>query len=150
MKEQLIDRVRIFVKGGDGGNGCISMHREKFMPNGGPDGGRGGRGGSVVLRVDEGIMDFLPFKYKVHFKANRGKHGRGSNKNGKNGPDFVVKVPRGTLVYDSESGDLLADLVNKGDEFLAARGGGARRERQCRFCELYEKDSPICRKGRAC
>lgn len=123
MKESFIDRIRIYVKGGDGGSGCASFRHEKFIPLGGPDGGDGGDGGSVYLETDENMMDFLPFTFKVHFKAKRGEHGKGSRKTGKKGDDFVVKVPRGTLVFDSETGDFMADLTEKGQRFLCGKGG---------------------------
>jgi GTP-binding protein len=123
MKESFIDRIRIYVKGGDGGSGCESFRREKFIPLGGPDGGDGGAGGSVYLEADENMMDFLPFTFKVHFKAKRGEHGKGSRKTGKKGDDFVIKVPRGTLVFDSETGNFLADLTEKGQRFMCGKGG---------------------------
>lgn len=123
MRERLVDEVKIYVKGGDGGSGCTSFRREKCVPRGGPDGGNGGDGGSVYLEVDEAQSDLLSFKYKVHFKAHRGAHGQGSGRDGKRGEDFFVKVPPGTIVYDVESGDPVADLVEHGQRFLAASGG---------------------------
>ncbi|MDQ7821868.1 MAG: GTPase ObgE [Candidatus Eremiobacteraeota bacterium] len=123
MKERLIDEAKIYVKGGDGGSGCTSFRREKCIPRGGPDGGSGGQGGTVYLEADSSMSDLLAFKYKVHFKAKRGDHGKGSLKDGKYGEDMVVKVPTGTIVYDVESGDALADLVAHGERFPAARGG---------------------------
>ncbi len=123
MKESFIDRIKIYVKGGDGGSGCTSFRHEKFIPLGGPDGGDGGDGGGVYLEADENMMDFLPFTFKVHFKAKRGEHGKGSRKTGKKGDDFVIKVPRGTLVFDSETGSFMADLTEKGQRFLCGRGG---------------------------
>ncbi len=123
MKEHLIDRIKINVKGGDGGSGCISFRREKYVPLGGPDGGNGGKGGSVYLQADSQVMDFVPFKFKVHFRATRGSHGKGSLKDGKMGEDFFIKVPRGTIVYDADTNLPLADIVEEGERFLAARGG---------------------------
>ncbi|MHC9540266.1 MAG: GTPase ObgE [Vulcanimicrobiota bacterium] len=123
MKESFIDKIRIYVKGGDGGSGCASFRHEKFIPLGGPDGGDGGDGGTVYLEADENMMDFLPFTFKVHFKAKRGEHGKGSKKTGKKGDDFVIKVPRGTLVFDSETGDFMTDLTEKGQRFLCGKGG---------------------------
>ena len=119
---RFIDEARIFVQGGDGGNGAVSFRREKFVPHGGPDGGDGGRGGSVVLIVDEGLNTLLEFRFNRHFKAERGEHGGGSRKHGRSGRDLYVRVPPGTAVYDEE-GNLLADLTQHGQTFVAARGG---------------------------
>jgi GTPase len=123
MKEQFIDRVKIFVKAGDGGNGCMSFRREKFINKGGPDGGTGGDGGSVYLEADGNLMDFLPFKFKAHFKAGRGEHGKGSRQSGKKGEDCIIAVPRGTIVYDPENHDALADITVQGERYCAAKGG---------------------------
>lgn len=117
------DRAKIYVKGGDGGNGVVAFRREKFVPYGGPSGGNGGKGGDVYLVVDPSLNTLLPFKYKVHFKAQRGEHGSGKNKTGASGKDLEVRVPPGTLVYDAETGKLLADLTRPGQRFLAAKGG---------------------------
>ncbi len=117
------DRAKIYVKGGDGGNGIVAFRREKFVPYGGPAGGSGGKGGDVYLVVDRRLNTLLPFRYKVHFKAERGSHGGGKNKTGASGKDLEVKVPPGTLVYDADTGDLLADLTEPGQRFLVARGG---------------------------
>ncbi len=117
------DRAKIYVKGGDGGNGIVAFRREKFVPYGGPAGGSGGKGGDVYLVVDANLNTLLPFRYKVHFKAERGAHGKGKNKTGASGKDLEVMVPPGTLVYDAETGKLLADLTRPGQRFLVARGG---------------------------
>ena len=117
------DRAKIYVKGGDGGNGVVAFRREKFVPYGGPSGGNGGKGGDVYLVVDPSLNTLLPFRYKVHFKAQRGEHGGGKNKTGASGKDLEVRVPPGTLVYDAETGKLLADLTKPGQRFLAAKGG---------------------------
>ncbi|MEZ4599788.1 MAG: GTPase ObgE [Syntrophotaleaceae bacterium] len=120
---QFIDEVKIHVKAGDGGRGCLSFRREKFIPKGGPDGGDGGNGGDVVFRVDEGLGTLLDLRYKVHYKAERGVHGMGKNRHGKNGQDLEIRVPPGVLVYDGESGELLADLKERDERFVAAKGG---------------------------
>jgi GTP-binding protein len=120
---QFIDEVKINVKAGDGGRGCLSFRREKFIPLGGPDGGDGGDGGSVIFHVDEGLGTLLDLRYKVHCKAERGGHGMGKNRHGKNGEDLEIRVPPGVLVYDWESGELLADLKERGQRFVAAQGG---------------------------
>jgi len=118
----LIDQARIFVKAGDGGNGCASFRREKYVPAGGPDGGDGGKGGDVIFEVDQGLSTLIDFTRRTHFIAERGQHGQGSNKHGRNGEDLVVRVPPGTQVKDDE-GRLLADLVAPGQRWVAARGG---------------------------
>ena len=117
------DRAKIYVKGGNGGNGAVAFRREKFVPYGGPAGGSGGKGGDVYLVVDNRLNTLLPFRYKVHFKAERGAHGGGKNKTGASGKDLEVRVPPGTLVYDAETGDLLADLTRPGQRVLVAKGG---------------------------
>ncbi len=118
-----VDHARICVAAGDGGNGCLSFRREKYVPRGGPDGGDGGDGGSVVLRAESGLSTLIQFRYERHFRATRGQHGMGAKKHGKNGADRIVKVPPGTGVYDGDGVKLLADLVKPGEEYLAARGG---------------------------
>jgi len=120
---KFVDEVRIRVKAGDGGRGCLSFRREKFIPNGGPDGGDGGHGGDVVLYVEPGLGTLLDFRYQPHLRAERGANGRGKNMHGKNGETLRVAVPPGTLVFDFESGEKLADLREPGEEVVVARGG---------------------------
>ncbi len=120
---QFVDEVKIHVQAGDGGRGCLSFRREKFIPRGGPDGGDGGDGGDIVFQVDEGLGTLLDLRYKVHYKAERGGHGMGKNRHGKNGEELLVRVPPGVLIYDQETGDLLADLKERDQRFVAARGG---------------------------
>ncbi len=117
------DEAKIYVKGGDGGDGVIAFRREKFVPFGGPSGGNGGSGGDVYLVVDPGLNTLIRFKKRVHFKAPAGTRGSGKNQQGKSGPDVLVSVPPGTVVYDAESGGLLADLVEAGGRVVVARGG---------------------------
>lgn len=122
------DKVRIFVKAGDGGAGCMSFRREAHVPKGGPDGGDGGRGGNVIVRADLRISSLIDYRFKHHFKATRGTHGKGSKMNGANGEDLILPVPVGTVVreYDEEkkeTGDIIADLVRDGEEIIVARGG---------------------------
>ncbi len=119
---RFVDRVVIHARAGNGGNGCASVHREKFKPLGGPDGGNGGRGGSVVLVVDPQVHTLLDFHFHPHVVAPSGKQGQGGNRDGANGDDLEVKVPDGTVVLD-ENGRLLADLVGAGTRFEAAAGG---------------------------
>jgi GTP-binding protein len=118
-----IDEATITVRSGDGGRGCVSFRREKFVPRGGPDGGAGGNGGSVFLEVSPHLSTLLDFRYRNLHKARRGQHGKGKNMNGKNAPDVHIAVPPGTIVYDAETGDALADLLRPGQTFLAAAGG---------------------------
>jgi GTP-binding protein len=119
----LIDSATIKVRAGDGGNGCVSFRREKFVPRGGPNGGDGGRGGSVILEVDEGLNTLLHLHHRRLIKAERGHHGQGSNKTGGSGSDTVLPVPPGTVVRNSATGEVLGDLVGEGDRLVVARGG---------------------------
>jgi len=118
-----IDRVKIKIKAGDGGNGVTAFRREKFVPRGGPSGGDGGNGGDVWLESDEGINTLLHLRFNPEHKAERGRHGEGSNRFGKHGEDAVIKVPVGTQVFEAESNDLLFDFTEPGQRFLAAKGG---------------------------
>lgn len=120
---QFIDEAKIYVRAGRGGNGCISFRREKYVPKGGPDGGNGGNGGSVLIRADRQLNTLLDFKYRRHYDGERGEHGKGKRQDGRWGRDVVLKVPCGTLVRDSQTGGVLADLVNHGDERVVVRGG---------------------------
>lgn len=118
-----IDRTKIRIAGGHGGNGVTAFRREKFVPRGGPSGGDGGRGGSVWLEADESLNTLLHLRYNPEHIAERGRHGEGSNRTGREGEDKVVRVPVGTQVYDAETGDLLYDFTRSGERWLAARGG---------------------------
>lgn len=119
-----VDHVKIHIKAGDGGNGAVSFRREKYVAAGGPDGGDGGRGGSVVFRVDEGSNTLLAFRYKHHFSAQRGGDGSGSKFHGANGEDLIIQVPPGTLIRDAESGKIIHDMSeDEGADYTACRGG---------------------------
>src|SRR5580692_5278104 len=118
-----IDEVRILVKAGDGGNGCLAFRREKYVPRGGPSGGDGGRGGNVTLVADEHENTLLKFRFNPEHKAQRGRHGEGSNRTGAEGYSIELKVPVGTVVYDDATGERLHDFEAPGDRFLVARGG---------------------------
>src|SRR5215211_5051436 len=118
-----IDRAKIHVQGGDGGNGVTAFRREKFVPRGGPSGGDGGRGGDVILVADSSLNTLLHLRYNPRHVADRGLHGEGSNRSGREGSDLVVRVPVGTQIFDAESGELLHDLSRDGDQWLVARGG---------------------------
>ncbi|MBX3243596.1 MAG: GTPase ObgE [Acidobacteria bacterium] len=118
-----IDRVKIKIKAGNGGDGVTAFRREKFVPRGGPSGGDGGRGGSVWMEADEGLNTLLHLRFNPEHKAERGRHGEGSNRHGKDGVDAVVKVPVGTQVYNAETEELVCDFTEAGQRYLAAKGG---------------------------
>jgi GTP-binding protein len=118
-----VDQVVLHVKAGDGGNGCASIHREKFKPLGGPDGGNGGRGGDVILEVDPNTATLLDYHRRPHRKAENGKQGQGSNRDGANGEDVVLPVPNGTVVKDARTGEVLVDLIGAGTRYVIAQGG---------------------------
>jgi len=119
----LIDQAKVQVKAGDGGNGCLSFRREKFIPKGGPDGGDGGDGGSVIFVGDPGLATLVDFRYRQHLRAGRGAHGEGAKRHGRRGGDLVVPVPIGTIVRDVATGAVLADVAVDGQQVVAARGG---------------------------
>lgn len=118
-----VDRVKIFVKGGDGGRGCVSFRREPFVPRGGPDGGTGGSGGDVVLEAVSHQNTLLPLRYHTEFRAERGEHGGPSNRSGARGQDTIVAVPPGTAARDETSGETLGEVLQEGDRLRVARGG---------------------------
>jgi GTP-binding protein len=118
-----IDEAKIFVRAGDGGRGCVSFRREKFVPKGGPDGGDGGKGGDVVFQADRNLSTLLDFRYKQRYLAERGQHGRGSDQKGRDGSDYLIRVPLGTVIRSMDSGAALADLVVPDQCFIAAHGG---------------------------
>ena len=118
-----VDRAKIQIKSGKGGNGCVSFRREPFVPEGGPDGGDGGKGGDVVFVADEGMRTLMDFRYKRKYEAESGQDGMKKKKFGKNGKDLIIRVPTGTMIIDEESGLLMKDLVHNGERFVAAKGG---------------------------
>lgn len=120
---KFLDQVKIYIKSGDGGAGCVSFRREKFIEFGGPDGGDGGRGGDVWVEVVDGLNTLIDYRYQQHFKAKTGVHGMGRNKTGAKGEDVILKVPQGTQVIDAESDGLVCDLTEKGQRYLLAKGG---------------------------
>lgn len=118
-----IDSAKIYVEAGRGGSGCMSFRREKYVPKGGPDGGDGGHGGDVILEVDKNLRTLLDFQMRKHFRAERGEHGKGANKTGRNGQEIVIRVPPGTVVRNAETSEILVDMVIVGEQFVVARGG---------------------------
>ena len=118
-----VDEVVIKVIAGSGGDGCTAFRREKFVPNGGPDGGNGGRGSNIIFIVDKGLRTLLDLKYQKEIKGKRGEHGSGKNQYGKNAEDIIIKVPEGTVVTDVETGMVIADLINENDSSIIAYGG---------------------------
>ena len=118
-----IDEAKIYVKAGDGGNGCLAFRREKYVPRGGPSGGDGGRGGDVTIIANEHVNTLIHFRFNPEHKADRGRHGEGSNRTGQDGKSIRLEVPVGTLVYDQATGEQLHDFSRPGDEFVVARGG---------------------------
>lgn len=120
---KFIDEALIKVTAGHGGKGCVSFRREKFVPLGGPNGGNGGRGGHVIFQSDDSMSTLIDFQYRRHFEADRGEHGMGSMKDGKDGQDIIIKVPVGTLIYNNDTGTLLKDFTQGGETFRAVEGG---------------------------
>ncbi|HYL61507.1 MAG TPA: GTPase ObgE [Candidatus Methylomirabilis sp.] len=125
-----VDEAKVFVKAGNGGNGCVAFRREKYVPRGGPSGGDGGNGGSIYLEANPNDNTLLRYRYNREFKADRGRHGEGSNCTGHSGEDLALQVPVGTLAYDDQTGETLADLATPGQRVLVARGGRGGRGNQ--------------------
>lgn len=120
---QFIDYAKIFIKSGHGGKGMVSFRREKYVPKGGPDGGNGGKGGSVIFKADRHLNTLLDFRYKKKYEAQNGENGKSSNKSGKDGDDIIIRVPCGTLIKDADTGEVLFDIVQDKEEVIIARGG---------------------------
>lgn len=120
---KFLDEAKIYVRSGDGGNGCVSFRREKFIEHGGPDGGNGGRGGSVIAVADSGLNTLIDFRYQQHFKAKKGQHGMGANRYGEGAPDLLLTLPVGTQIFDEDRETLLFDLTRAGERVVLAEGG---------------------------
>ena len=118
-----VDKAKVYVKGGDGGDGLIAFRREKYVPEGGPAGGDGGKGGDVIFRVDEGLRTLMDFRYQKHFKAKRGEKGRNKSQHGANADSMIVRIPPGTVLTDDDSGEVIGDLTRHGQQVVVARGG---------------------------
>src|SRR6476660_3798626 len=125
-----VDEAKIYVKAGNGGNGCVAFRREKFVPRGGPSGGDGGHGGSIFVQANPNDNTLLRYRYNREFKADRGRHGEGSNCTGHSGNDMTLLVPVGTMAYDAQSGETIADLASPGQRILIAQGGRGGRGNQ--------------------
>jgi GTPase len=135
-----VDEAKILLKAGDGGNGCVAFRREKYVPRGGPSGGDGGNGGSIILESDENDNTLLRYRYNREFRGERGRHGEGSDCHGRSGEDTVLKVPVGTIVYDADSGEQLFDFTEPKQQFLAAKGGrGGRGNGHPRFTRPWHQ-----------
>ena len=141
-----VDKAKITVKAGDGGNGCCSFRREKFVPKGGPDGGDGGPGGDVVFEPTESEQSLIDFRYTRHFTADRGPHGKGKDLHGRRADDIVLKVPLGTVVIDADTGEVIADLDTPGKCFIAAKGGRGGRG-NARFATSTNRAPRQCEEG---
>ena len=120
---KFVDEAKIHVKAGDGGNGCVSFRRERFVPRGGPDGGDGGKGGEVILQADGQLSTLLDLTYPQQFRARNGTHGKGKGKTGRDGEDRTIRVPVGTIIRDNQTREVLQDLITEGEKFVAAKGG---------------------------
>lgn len=118
-----VDKAKVFIKGGDGGDGLVAFRRELYVPEGGPAGGDGGKGGDVIFRVDEGLRTLMDFRYQKHFKAPRGEKGRNKSRHGADAENLIVRVPPGTVVVDDDTGDVIADMTRHGQEVVVAKGG---------------------------
>jgi len=120
---KFLDEAKVYIRSGDGGNGCVSFRREKFIEFGGPNGGNGGRGGDVVVEAVEGLNTLIDYRYQQHFKAEKGTHGMGKDRHGAGGRDIVLKVPVGTQIFDEDRETLIADLTTIGERVVLAKGG---------------------------
>ncbi|NWG03171.1 MAG: GTPase ObgE, partial [Syntrophaceae bacterium] len=120
---KFVDEATIHVKAGDGGNGCVSFRRERFIPRGGPNGGDGGKGGDVILQADSQLNTLLDLTYPKPLRAQKGQHGKGKDQTGKNGENLIIRIPVGTLVRDDQTGEVLQDLLFEGQQYLVAQGG---------------------------
>lgn len=140
------DQAKIYVKGGDGGAGAVAFRREKYVPEGGPSGGDGGRGANVTFVADGGLRTLVDFRYKRHYKADRGEHGAAKNCHGKGGEDMAVRIPVGTVIKDADTGEILADLIEHGQKVVVAKGGRGGRG-NARFASNTNKAPTLAENG---
>ena len=145
---RFLDEAKIFVKAGDGGNGCVSFRREKYIPYGGPNGGDGGKGGSIIVKATQNLNTLIDYRYKQHFKVRKGEHGKGSNMHGAASKDIVLEVPTGTQILAEDKETLIADLDNDGDSVLLAKGGQGGRG-NARFTTSVNKAPRFAQDGEA-
>lgn len=143
-----VDRAKIYVNGGNGGDGCVAFRREKFVPRGGPSGGDGGKGGDVFIQTSTHLNTLLSFRFNQHYRAERGRHGSGKNRHGKSGNDLIIEVPVGTQIFDEESGELLHDLTKPNHRECVARGGMGGRG-NARFTTSTNQAPRLCEPGRS-
>ena len=141
-----VDQARIYVKSGDGGNGAVAFRREKYVPQGGPAGGDGGKGADIIFRAEQGLRSLMDFRYRRHYKGERGQNGQGKNRHGAGASDMVIRVPVGTVIMDAETGDVLADLVLNGETFVGAKGGRGGRG-NARFSSSTQRAPAFSEKG---
>src|SRR5438309_75848 len=120
---KFLDQAKVYIRSGDGGNGCVAFRREKFIEFGGPNGGDGGRGGDVVIEAVSGLNTLIDYRYQQHFKAERGHNGMGKDRHGASGRDIILKVPAGTQILDEDNETLLADVTHAGERVVLAKGG---------------------------
>src|ERR1700752_4616607 len=120
---KFLDQAKIYIRSGNGGAGCVSFRREKFIEFGGPDGGDGGRGGNVIAECADGLNTLIDYRYQQHFKARTGVHGMGGNRAGANAPDVILKVPQGTQIFEEDGESLIADLTETGQRVVICKGG---------------------------
>ena len=118
-----VDRAKITIRSGKGGDGAVTFRREPFVPEGGPDGGDGGRGGDVIFQADRNLRTLMDFRYKIKYEAENGQNGMKRNRFGKAGQDLIIKIPMGTVIIDEETGLVMKDLTEDGEKFVAAKGG---------------------------
>ena len=135
---KFLDQAKIYIRSGDGGSGCVSFRREKFIEFGGPDGGDGGKGGDVIVEAVDGLNTLIDYRYQQHFKAKTGGHGMGKNRHGANGADVVLKVPVGTQIFEEDNETLIADLTEAGQRVVLA----ARRQWRLRQRAFQDLDQP--------
>ena len=141
-----LDIATIFVKAGNGGDGVVSFHTEKYVAQGGPDGGDGGNGGSIIFEVDKNASTLMDFKYAKHFRAKNGENGSSKRCRGKNAPDLIIKVPRGTVIKDKQSGKIIVDMFGEDDRFILEKGGLGGKG-NARFATALRKAPRFCQKG---
>ncbi|RNC29929.1 MAG: GTPase Obg [Candidatus Dichloromethanomonas elyunquensis] len=140
------DRTKIYVKAGDGGAGAVSFRREKYVPMGGPNGGDGGRGGNIIFEADEGLRTLVDFRYRRHYKADRGEHGEGKDMHGKSASDLILRIPSGTIIKDEASGEILADVTRHGQQVIIVKGGRGGRG-NARFMSNTNKAPTVAERG---